>query len=170
MKKYISLFLALFLIIVPTACKGAETEPTQQPTATGDTAAPSPTSGEDDVFMFSVMIEGAEDATEFNQDYYNDMEVSTVTLSVKKGDETTQYECTGVYLRDVLSALGVTEYETVTVIAADYEKEYTKEIVDKDTTFFAVKVNGETEDCPEVLAASEGSGFTVKNVIQLIIE
>lgn len=121
--------------------------------------------------MFSVVVEGLEDATEFNQDYYMDMSEETVTLTVtNSAGEKKDYECRGVYLRDVMSVLGAEEYTSVKVVAADYEQTFDAALVNEDTTFFAIEVNGSTEDCPTILAASKGSKYIVKSVIQLVIE
>ena len=169
MKKTLVLLLALMLVFALTACDtNSQGEPSEQPT-TGAEPTPAPTA-QHMVYVFSIAVDGAEDATEFNQDHYNDMQIQTVTLSIEKNGETKEYVCTGVTFSDVLASLGVSECESVTVIAADYEKTYSWDVIQEDTTFFAVEVNGETEGCPETFAASQGSSFSVKNVIQIIIQ
>lgn len=169
MKKIIAGILALMLLFAMAAC-GTESnsEASMEPSATMEVT---PSADSHDIYMFSVMVEGVEDVTEFNQDHYNDMDIQTVTLTITKDDTPTDYQCTGVLLKDVLAALGATDYTSVTVVAVDgYEKTYDKDVIEEDTTFFALEVNGETEDCPETFAASMGSGYSIKNVQKIIVE
>ncbi len=173
MRKTLALMLVLMLIFALTACNtGSNTETSMEPSASEE-ALPTTnnTQNNTEIYIFSVMVEGVEDVTEFNQDHYNDMDIQTVTLTVTKNDVPTDYQCTGVIFQEVLSALGATDYTSVTVVAVDgYEKTYDKAVIEEDTTFFAVKVDGETEDCPQTIAATMGSGYTIKNIQKLIVE
>jgi len=173
MKKLFALTMAFMTVLVFTACNKSSAKPTATPAVTAptqQTTAASPTPA-GQVPMFSVVVDGVEDATEFNQGYYMDMNEKTVTLSVQNSaGEKKDYTCRGVYLKDVLSALGAENYKSVNVIAADMEQKFDSKLIQEDTTFFAIEVNGSLEDCPVIIGASKGSKYMVKSVIQLVIE
>ena len=166
MKKIFALTLACIAVVALSACSKKAT-PTPTPLVTPTSAQKTPQPTQKKIKLFSVMVEGVEDVSEFNQDYYSDLSEKEVTLAVSG----TNYSCRGVAFKDVLSQLGASAYTSVTVIGVDG----TKQVFDKATitdsgTFFAIEVNGVSNDCPMLFAASKGSKYTIKDVAQIIVK
>ncbi len=123
---------------------------------------------------WSVEVQGADRGAFTSEDYakLNAVTIGTV-LKTKDGtatDETWQ----GVLLKDVLAALGVKEYASVTLEASDgYAKDYTPEIVNDSQTILGTVVNGKalTEEDGYVCAvpASQPGNMRVKLLVKIII-
>ena len=98
MKKIFALTLACFAVAALSACSQKAT-PTPTPAVTPTSAQKTPQPTPKKIKIFSIMVEGVEEVTEFNQDYYSDLSEKTATLSVSG----TNYNCRGVAFKDVLS-------------------------------------------------------------------
>lgn len=105
-------------------------------------------------------VEGT-DAAVFSSIDYNKLEEMSVTVERQQPDgsiieETLQ----GVYLKDVLDYLGITEYSSVTLNSRDdFTVEYSPAIVDDITTILVVNVDGEEvwEDGFAVIQVTAGN-------------
>jgi osmotically-inducible protein OsmY len=174
MKKSFAWLLAAMTAFALSACSAsniAQPTPTQSTAATQQpTQSAQPTSAE--LSMFSVVVKGVADVSEFNQDTYSNMDEQSVTLSVANAAGVkVDYVCRGVLLKDIVDQLGVSTYASVTVIGVDgYKKVFDKATIQDTGTLFAISVNGKTDDCPMMFAVSKGSGYSIKNVAQLIVQ
>lgn len=121
---------------------------------------------------WSIAVFGAE-KTEFTNADYAKLDAATIeaTLKTKDGTKKTQkYE--GVLLKDVLEYLGVTEYASITVEAADYKKDYTPEIANDPLTILAVKADGQPLGGigpVESVAGGQTGNMWIKNVSKITV-
>ncbi len=163
MKKIIALAIALAAVTSLSACKKETPKPT--PTVTATVSQKTPQATKKGLSIFSVLVEGASSASEFNQDYYSDLSEQTATLTVSG----TNYTCKGVYLKDILSQLGASSYTSVTIVGVDGSKQVLdKTAVADKGTMFVIDVNGSSGDCPAVFSASKN--IKVMNVTQIMIK
>ena len=164
MRKIIALAIVLAAVATVTACKKETPKPTATPTATVS-AQKTPQNTKKGLGIFSVLVEGASSASEFNQDYYSDLSESTATLTVSG----TGYTCKGVYIKDILTQLGASTYTSVTVVGVDGSKQtLDKTAVADKGTMFIIDINGSSDDCPAVFCATKNA--KVMNVTQIIIK
>ena len=83
---------------------------------------------------------------------------------------------TGVALKDVLEAKGVTEYNSAIVEASDgYSQEYSLEVINRDKTIIAWLLDGEemSEDDGgpvQMIPKGETSNMFIKNLEKIIIQ
>lgn len=137
-------------------------------------AACAPAAVQTEQAAWSIAVQGAERDAFTSEDYakLNAVAIDTV-LKTKDGtatDETWQ----GVLLKDVIAALGVKEYSSVTLEASDgYAKDYTPDIVNDDLTILGTVVNGKalTQEDGYVCAvpASQPGNMRVKLLVKIII-
>ncbi len=118
---------------------------------------------------WTVEVEGASKAEFTSLDYAKLTTVKIDTVSKKKDGTEVNETWEGVLLKDVLAALGVKEYESVTMTASDdYSKDYTPDIVNDEKTILGTSVNGEkltAEDgFVQAVAGNQGSNMKIKNL------
>ena len=99
----------------------------------------------------------------------NTFETVTQTLQkAGKDGSLEEVECTGYKISEILEKAGVSDFETLTVIAADgFEYELTADVALLDTTMLVTVLDGEAYDVPRFAVDGEGSGAWVKDVVQL---
>lgn len=121
---------------------------------------------------WSIAVEGAE-KTEFSSADYAKLDTVSVdaVLKTKDGSETEQ-AWEGVPLKDVLEAVGVENYSSVTLEASDgYAKDYTPDVVNDVQTILGTVVNGEAltadEGYVEAVAASQPGNMWIKMLVKI---
>jgi hypothetical protein len=94
---------------------------------------------------------------------------TTVTTENMSGEKV-EATYTGLRLKDVLAAAGVTDYTTVTAVANDgYTTDYDKAVADADTTLVAIEKDKATGEDGTVWLAPCGS-TTAKDYSKLVVE
>lgn len=88
-------------------------------------------------------VKGADAAVFSSLDYAKLHEV-TITVEDEQQDGSVLEETwEGVYLKDVLDYLGITDYSTITLTSSnDFSVEYTPDIINDSLTILATNVNG----------------------------
>lgn len=88
-------------------------------------------------------VKGADAAVFSSLDYAKLHEV-TITVEDEQQDGSVLEEIwEGVYLKDVLDYLGITDYSTITLTSSnDFSVEYTPDIINDSLTILATNVNG----------------------------
>ncbi|NLN07625.1 MAG: molybdopterin-dependent oxidoreductase [Firmicutes bacterium] len=126
---------------------------------------------------WSITVEGMGDSpVSFTNVDAAKLEMKKVEATKKKKDGTEVTETwEGVALKDVLKALGVTDFQSVVMEAADgYAQEYSKEIVERDGTILGLKVDGKEldEEKGPVQAVPEGEpgSMYIKNLAKIIVQ
>ncbi len=117
-------------------------------------------STETEMPRWSFGVEGAEIKVFSSFDYSKLDEVSiTVKRTQANGDAVTE-ELQGVYLKDVLKYINVSEYSSIMLTSrSDLSVEYTPEIIEDPTTLLVFEVNGRTqwENGIEIVQVVSGS-------------
>jgi hypothetical protein len=141
MKRIATVILTLALVLTLAACTAAPAvnSPATSPTAAG----------------WSVSVEGAS-KTALTQADFAALKATTIDATKKKKDgstETNKY--TGALISDVLTALGVTDFTTLTLTAADgFSADITKDML-SDKAILATQIDGKD------LAAADGPVMSV---------
>lgn len=88
-------------------------------------------------------VEGADAAVFSSLDYAKLSEVIITVEREQKDGSILEETWEGVYLKDVLDYLRITEYSSITLLSSDdYEIEYSSEIINDSLTILATNVNG----------------------------
>ena len=97
--------------------------------------------------------------------------VTQILQMVSKDGSLKDQECTGYKVSEILEMAGITDFETLTVVAADdYEYELTAEVALLDTTMLVTIQDGEEYDIPRFAVECGDSAAWVKDVIELRID
>ena len=93
--------------------------------------------------QWTIAVEGA-DKTEFTSvDYAALPSVTIDVVKTSKNGETNE-TWQGVLLKDIMDALGISDYTSLTLTASDdYSKDFTPDIVNDEKTILGTVVNGE---------------------------
>ncbi len=99
----------------------------------------------------------------------NTLETVTQTLhKTSKDGSLEEQECTGYKIADILEAAGVTDFEKLTVVAADgFEYELAADVALLDTTMLVIEQDGEVYEIPRFAVEGEGSKAWVKDVVEI---
>lgn len=122
----------------------------------------------------SLVVSGSVDETLVTSDF-NDMEWTEISITRVSKDVETIVEAKGILLSEVLDYLNVSEFNTITVIAADdYSQDYDAEIA-LDSETILVFYDGEDlvgdENGPIWLIASNfANNLSIKQLKELVIE
>ncbi len=122
----------------------------------------------------SLVVSGSVDETLVTSDF-NDMEWTEISITRVSKDVETIVEAKGILLSEVLDYLNVSEFNTITVIAADdYSQDYDDEIA-LDSETILVFYDGEDlvgdENGPIWLIASNfANNLSIKQLKELVIE
>lgn len=162
MKKVLFILLISLMVIgMATGCSNGEANVTD--TGADQTNVPDAT--------FSIAIG---DKTFTNEEA---KDVEFVTVDVKKADKEGNLKDAkweGYRLKDVLNAVGITEYTTVTVASEDgFGTDLTAETVNIKTTILGFVKDGETLDSsemPRLVVDGEGSKVWIKGVASITIQ
>lgn len=161
MKKALVFVLALMMLVAMAAC----TQSTPAATATPEVSAEaSPEATE-----WSVKIG---DFDVISSQVGNSVEAVTQTLQkVSKDGSSSEQECTGYKVSELLTLAGVDEFTMLTVVAADgYEYEMDAETALLNTTMLVFEQDGEAYDVPGFAVDGAGSAAWVKNVVELRVK
>lgn len=179
MKKVISLFFALAMMLALTACGGndgpaASNNPENSPSAEAPSAevpsAPEIKEVTVTVPAFSIQVNGVE-ITDGTMAGYAVYEIRTATVNSVGTESTTTY--TGFALSDVLAAAGVTDYTSVTATAGDgYAVEVSAEVAGAPTTLVAIEKDGaQFSEYPWFAPCSSGTtGDYLKNMVAITLD
>lgn len=174
---------ALMVAAVFGACSSqpaASTSPSQETAASpSQEAAASPsqevaTSPAAQADGWKITVEGAGVAEFTNADYDKLSKVTIDVVQKKKDGSETPQKWEGVLLKDVVAALGITDYTSLTLAASDdYAKDYTPDIVDDSKTIIGAVCNGEALGADggwvEAVAGSQGSNMWIKNLVKITV-
>ena len=184
MKKLLTLLLALSLVLSMAAC-GSKTNDTapdstedQQTQETNDQPqeAEEPSAPEAKELVgvtipaFTVMV-GEKEITDATMAEYAVYEVQTTSVNSAGTESTSTY--VGFALSDVLTAAGITEYQTVTATADDdYAVEVDGTVAAEPTTLLAISKDGEQfKTSPWFAPCSSGTtGDYLKGMVALSVE
>lgn len=140
-----------------------ETNVSSESTNNSDTAIPE--------WVFT--IETPDGEKQFTSNDVAALEIVTIEVTTTKNDETTTRTYTGVKLADILAAVGVSEYSSITVVAADeVTAEYSQELAMADDTILAWEQDGEaivTEPPLRMVPKQGENNQSVKSVVKVII-
>jgi len=88
-------------------------------------------------------VKGADTAVFSSLDYAKLREVIITVEREQQDGSILEETWKGVYLKDVLDYLGVTEYSSITLTSSDdFSREYTPDIINDTLTIFGTNVNG----------------------------
>ena len=137
-------------------------------------AACAPAAVQTEQAAWSIAVQGADKDAFTSEDYAKPNPVTVDTVLKTKDGTTTDETWQGVRLKDVLDALGVEEYASVTLEASDgYAKDYTPDIVNDEQTIIGTVVNGKalTEEDGFVCAvpASQPGNMRVKLLVKITV-
>lgn len=124
--------------------------------------------------LWTIEIVGAE-KDEFTSLDYDLLEKVTVDAVLKKKDGSQQQQqWEGVLMKDVLAALGVTGYSSITLEASDaYAKDYTPEIVDDPATILGTVLGGEPlgeeDGFVRSVAASQSGNMWISHLVKITV-
>lgn len=184
MKKLLTLLLALSLVLSMAAC-GSKTNDTapdstedQQTQETNDQPqeAEEPSAPEAKELVgvtipaFTVMV-GEKEITDATMAEYAVYEVQTTSVNSAGTESTSTY--VGFALSDVLTAAGITEYQTVTATADDdYAVEVDGTVAAEPTTLLAISKDGEQfKTSPWFAPCSSGTtGDYLKGMVALSVD
>jgi hypothetical protein len=118
---------------------------------------------------WTVAVEGASNAEFTSIDYAKITPVKVDAVLKKKDGSETNQAWEGVLLKDVISALGVAEYTSVTLTASDdYAKDYTPEIVNDAKTILGTSVDGKKlskeDGFVQAVAGSQSGSMWIKQL------
>lgn len=174
MKKVISLFLALIMVLALAAC-GGDNGPAASGSPENSPSAQTPSTPEikevtADVPAFSIQVNGVEitDGTLAGCALY---EIRTATVNSVGTESAVTY--TGFALSDVLEAAGVTGYTSVTAAADDgYAVEVSAEVAGAPTTLVAIAKDGAPfSEYPWFAPCSSGTtGDYLKNMVAITLD
>ena len=184
MKKLLTLLLALSLVLSMAACgsKSHDTAPVstegQQTQETNDQPqeAEEPSAPEAKELVgvtipaFTVMV-GEKEITDATMAEYAVYEVQTTSVNSAGTESTSTY--VGFALSDVLTAAGITEYQTVTATADDdYAVEVDGTVAAEPTTLLAISKDGEQfKTSPWFAPCSSGTtGDYLKGMVALSVD
>ncbi len=137
-------------------------------------AACAPAAAQTEQEAWSIEVQGAGSNAFTNEDYAKLNPVTIDTVLKTKDGTTTDEKWQGVLLKDVLHALGVEDYASITLEASDgYSKDYTPDIVNDSQTILGTVVNGAplTEEDGYVCAvpASQPGNMRVKLLVKISV-
>jgi hypothetical protein len=118
---------------------------------------------------WSIAVEGGSQAAFTGADYAKLAPAKVeATLKKKDGSETKQV-WEGVLLKDVLAALGIADYKSITLTASDdYSKDYTPELVNDAKTILGTVLDGKKltadEGFVEAVAGSQPGNMWIKSL------
>ena len=121
---------------------------------------------------WTIAVEGAEKDAFTSVDYAAlDMVKVDAVLKTKDGSETNQ-SWEGVLLKDVLAALGVKDYSSVTMEASDgYAKDYTPDMVNDQNTILGTVLDGESlgeqDGFVQAVAGSHPGNMWIKSLVKI---
>lgn len=119
-------------------------------------------------------VKGAEKAVFSSLDYAKLNEV-TITVEKEQQDGSILEETwEGVYLKDVLDYLGITEYSSITFTSLDdLSIEYTPDIINDSYAILRSNVNGKGLDCEDgyvqAIAGNQPENLWVKKLSKIIV-
>ncbi len=126
---------------------------------------------------WTVTIEAGEETLEFTDLDAADMTaVDVETNRTDRDGKPLDQVWTGIALKDVLEAKGVTEYSSAIIEAADgYSKEYSLEVINNEETVIAWLLDGEemAEDAGgpvQMIPKGEANNMFIKNLSKVIIQ
>lgn len=155
MKKYLSLLMALVLMLCLAACSGSDASSSSAPSGTANGSAPA--GGTNDASSapapvaeevrgvtipeFSVLVNGIE-VTHASMSAYPVYSVQSTSVNSTGTESATTY--VGFALKDVLEAAGLTDsYVWIEAAASDgYSVVFTGDIIYEDTTLLAITKDG----------------------------
>lgn len=124
---------------------------------------------------WSITVEGAERTAFTNEDYD---QLNAVKLEIGPLDthcsDGKSHVWEGVPLKDVIGALGVKDYTSITLTASDdYTKDYTPDVVNDSKTILATVMDGTPlsadEGFVEAIAAGEKANTWVKKLASITV-
>jgi hypothetical protein len=126
---------------------------------------------------WTVTIEAGDDTFEFTDlDAADLTPVDVETNRTDRDGNALDQIWTGVALKDVLEAKGVTEFSSALVEAADgYSKEYSAEVINNSETIMAWLLDGEEMDEEaggpvQMIPKGEANNMFIKNLSKVIIQ
>lgn len=123
---------------------------------------------------WKITVEGAAKAEFTNADYDKLSKVTIDVVQKKKDGSETPQKWEGVLLKDIVAALGITDYTSLTLTASDdYTKDYTPDVVDDSKTIIGAVCNGQALGADggwiEAVAGSQTSNMWIKNLIKITV-
>ena len=111
---------------------------------------------------WTVSVETASGEKQFSSDQAKSLKAVSFDATIKnKNGDTTTSKYTGVKLSDILSAVGVSDFSTLTIAASDgYSADYDKDLAMKDDTILAWAQDGKpiNSDPPLQMTPKTGTG------------
>jgi len=165
-KRSIMVLVTVLVIAMVLGACGAGNTPAASP---GAPAASAAQSTEAAATGWSVAVEGASQSVFTSEDYAKLTPVKIDTVLKKKDGSETKQVWEGVLLKDVVAALGVTEYKSVTFTAADdYAKDYTPEIVNDAKSILGTVLDGKKlmadDGFVQAVAGSQSGNMWIKSL------
>lgn len=154
-KQIVILWVIILLVVVSAGC-GAK-----------------PTANAAEIPAFSIAIEGVDGITAFTEKDAAKLTITELDTAVtnKKG-ETTTAKYTGVLLKDLLGAIGVTELSTLKLEASDgYASEYDSTLAFADDVIVGWLKDGEPLEggAINILPANGSGNQQVKSAVKLTV-
>jgi hypothetical protein len=123
---------------------------------------------------WKITVEGAAKAEFTNADYDALGKVTIDVVQKKKDGSETSQKWEGALLKDVVAALGVADYTSLTLTASDdYTKDYTPDIVNDANTIIGTVCNGEALGSDggwvEAVAGGQRSNMWIKDLIKITV-
>jgi hypothetical protein len=119
-------------------------------------------------------VKGADAAVFSSLDYVKLHEV-TITIETEQQDGSILEETwEGVYIKDVLDYLGITDYSSITLASSDdFSVEYTPDIINDSLTILATSVNGKEmkheDEYIKIIAGNQPENMWVENPAKISV-
>lgn len=120
-------------------------------------------------------VKGADAAVFSSLDYVKLHEV-TITIETEQQDGSILEETwEGVYIKDVLDYLGITDYSSITLASSDdFSVEYTPDIINDSLTILATSVNGKDikheDGYIKIIAGNQPENMWVENPAKISVD
>lgn len=171
MKK--KLFVALLALMVATSfigCSNGTSDSKATESSTEKVSSISNTTENNTKEVaFTIAIVGADGKTQLTQADVKALPLveKTIKMTKKDGSETGGV-FKGYALKDVISALGITNYTSISMEAADgYAKSYDKVTVEAEDSLLATSLDG--AESVSVVAGSMGSSAWIKDITKMTV-
>jgi len=167
-KKLLVVMLVLFVATSFIGCSNDASDSSAKKSST-QPAATELSATDAKVAAFTITIDGVEGKTQLTQADVASLPVveKTIKMTKKDGSETGGV-FKGYALKDVLGALGVTEYTSINMEAADgYAKSYDKVTVEAEDSLLTTSLDG--KELVSVVAGSMGSSAWIKDITKMSV-